>query len=171
MRRLARDPTDGGQQDTEENDADDKQGRLTRRRHDNRRRTNEARVDGDYQPSLPSGREAPTPTVSLGWKPVSRLLRHGEASRAASYADHRIRRGRKLVQDIRAVLLIGSTIRELYCPKAMSLVEATGARVCLESVEENRPRQDKQGVRDLSSTGQAPRIASCLALLNEANAL
>ena len=69
------------------------------------------------------------------------------------------------------MLLIGSTIRELYCPRAMSLAEATGARVCLESVEENRPRQDKQGVRDLSSTGQALRIASCLALLNEVNAL
>ena len=77
----------------------------------------------------------------------------------ASYADHRIGRGRKLVQNIRAVLLVGSAIGESYCPKAISFVEATGTRVCLESVETNGRLQDTQRMGKQRRANSVPDVS------------
>jgi hypothetical protein len=76
------------------------------------------------------------------WKGKSARLSHQSRGRLTSH--DRIRRSRKLIQNVGAVLLVGSAIGESYCSKAVSFVEATGTRVCLESVEANGRLQDTQ---------------------------
>lgn len=69
-RRLALQPAHGHQSESEQYKTDREHDGIHRRAQEMNDECNTPRIDGEANPTLPSGRQPPAPAVALGGKPV-----------------------------------------------------------------------------------------------------
>src|SRR5690348_2020041 len=74
--RFALQPAHGHQAESQQRKTDPEHDGISRRSQETNDQGNTRRIDGQANPTLPPNRQAPTPAVALGGKPVVLLAIH-----------------------------------------------------------------------------------------------
>ena len=84
MRRLALGPAYADEQGAKDGDIDNIFWEEFSRRKQKRAEDDKADKHDQDQPALPRDRQTPSPTIALGGKPISRIVRHAHDQQSRS---------------------------------------------------------------------------------------